>query len=102
MKQSLNQDVNIPKTLERNIDEFIENDTKYKSRFQKINISKTVESNTEEFIANDTELKIHLKASNYLVNYTRTACKVCGKIVNINGVRAHIKKEHVREIIEYY
>ena len=51
---------------------------------------------------NHLEDLIHLKFSNYLANYTKTACKVCGKIVNINGVRGHIKKEHVIEISEYY
>lgn len=83
-------------------DESIEDETKYEPRFQKINISKTVKSNTEEFIANDTEFKIHLKASNYLVKYTKTECKVCEKIVNINGARDHIKKENVIGILKYY
>ena len=34
MKQSLNQDVNISKRFERNTDEFIEDETKYKPRFE--------------------------------------------------------------------
>ena len=38
MKQSPNRDMNISKMFERNTDEFVENETKYKPRIEKINI----------------------------------------------------------------
>merc|ERR1719309_149880 len=58
-------------------------------------------SEYEAHLDNHSEDIKSLKISNNLAEYCKTACKVCEKILNLNGVRGHIKKEHGMVITEY-
>jgi len=52
-------------------------------------------------IENQSVDLMHFKFSNNLADYTKTACKICGKKVNLSEMRVHTKKKHGMQIYEY-
>ena len=52
-------------------------------------------------IENHSEDLPHFKFSNNLADYTKTACKICGKEATLSQMRVHTKGKHGMQIYEY-
>ena len=52
-------------------------------------------------IENHSQDLPYFKFSNNLADYTKTACKICGKKVTLSQMRVHTKEKHGMQIYEY-